>query len=74
MKAKAEFLTNANYNNTVRVLAVLLAILVLGFVLFSKVFRYGRDCQKTIGQAASVGRVYGSTIGSRPGVATGGWC
>lgn len=73
MKAKAEFLTNSNYDNTVRVLSVLLAVLILGFVLFSKVFRCGRDCQKTISQASSVSQVDGASIGSGPAVATGAW-
>jgi hypothetical protein len=39
----------------VRLFAVLLLILVLSWAVFSSAFRFGRDCERTIGQPAPFG-------------------
>jgi hypothetical protein len=67
MKAKTVFPGDSRHDNAVRVLAILLAILVIGLALFSKVFRFGRDCQRTIGQTSPMGQVSSFVIGLRPG-------
>jgi hypothetical protein len=71
MKAKTVLPGDSRHDNAVRVLAILLVILVIGLALFSKVFRFGRDCQRTIGQTSPISQVYVSMIGSRPGAAIG---
>jgi hypothetical protein len=73
MKAKPAFARGAADAKVVRILAVLLTFLLLGLALFSKAFRYGRDCQRTLGQSSPRGEVYGLVMGSRQGVAVGTW-
>jgi hypothetical protein len=45
-------------SSTARVLAILLLALVLALALFSKGFRFGRDCERTIGEEAPFGQAF----------------
>jgi hypothetical protein len=71
MKAKPVGESGSGYHNAARILAILLTILVLALALFSKAFRFGRDCQRTIGQATPRGQVYGFVIGLQKGATAG---
>ena len=73
MKAKPEFARGSADAKVVRILAVLLMFLLLGLALFSKAFRFGRGCQRTVGQSSPRGEVYGFVMGPRQGAAVGTW-
>jgi hypothetical protein len=45
-------------DSSARVLAILLLLLVVSLALFSKAFRFGQDCGRTVGQAAPFGQAY----------------
>lgn len=53
MKTKAAFVTDLG---GVRLFAVLLLILAVSWALFSSAFRFGRNCERTIGQPVPFGR------------------
>jgi len=46
-----------------RVLAIFLLAAAIALALFSKAFRFGRDCQKTIGESARRGQVAAALAG-----------
>lgn len=67
MKAK----TALTREQPIRVLAVLLLVLVIIWALFSKGFRFGRDCEKTIGRWAPVGLSHSLAAHREPGAEMG---